>query len=193
MSSEQNPNQKTSAEITQIQLDTLMGIFEDYKGNLAEGDYLRGMNALCSLHKIKTKQALLTGDTWMTHADVCNNDDVFDDVSDIAEELAFELCGASIIDDDRIVASGQETNLLSNLVNYRPTEGTAGYGVSPHILHHAQQFIYCRMFNDMFEELEMARPAVCECGWRGTQGNWDRHTNNVRHRRWVDRKTVVKE
>ncbi len=180
--SEQNPI--TNAEITQVQLDTLMGIIEDYKDNLAEGDYLRGMNALCSLHKIKTQQALFTGDTWMTHADVCNDDDTFDEVNEIAEELAFELCGTSI-DDERIAPSGQETDLLSSLVNYRPTEGSAGYGVSPHILHHAQQFIYCRMFNDMFEELETVRPAVCECGWRGTQGNWDRHTNNVRHRRWL--------
>ncbi len=190
MSSEQNPI--TYAEITQAQLDTLMNIFEDNKDNIAEGDYLRGMNALCSLHKTKTRQALLTGDTWMTHADVCNDDDVFDDVNEIAEELAFELCGTSIAD-ERIAPSGEESNLLCRLVNYRPTEGTAGHGISPHILHHAQQFIYCRLFNDMFEELEMVRPTVCECGWRGTQGNWARHTNNVRHKRWVDRTTVVEE
>ena len=185
MSSESNPNQVlTSSETSQVQLDTLMGILEDYKDNLSEGDYLRGMNALCSLHKTKTRQALSTGDIWMTHADVCDDDDTFDDVNEIAEELAFELFGVSI-DDERIAHIGEESNMLARLINYRPTEGTAGHGVSPHILHHAQQFIYCRMFNDMFEELEMVRPAVCECGWRGTQGNWDRHTRNLRHLRWL--------
>ena len=29
------------------------------------------------------------------------------------------------------------------------------------------------------------RPVSCKCGWRGTQGNWDRHIDNARHQRWV--------
>ena len=62
MSSEQNPI--TYAEITQAQLDTLMNIFEDNKDNIAEGDYLRGMNALCSLHKTKTRQDKTIKTRW---------------------------------------------------------------------------------------------------------------------------------
>jgi len=30
------------------------------------------------------------------------------------------------------------------------------------------------------------RPVSCQCGWRGAQGNWDRHIRNMRHQRWVD-------
>ena len=54
------------------------------------------------------------------------------------------------------------------------------------VLHHALQVIMTRLFDDTFNELEVVRPVSCQCGWRGAQGNWDRHVTNVRHVRWVN-------
>jgi hypothetical protein len=43
-----------------------------------------------------------------------------------------------------------------------------------------------RLFDDTMDELDIVRPVSCQCGWRGAQGNWDRHISNVRHQRWVN-------
>jgi hypothetical protein len=53
------------------------------------------------------------------------------------------------------------------------------------VLHHAIQVIMVRLFDDTYHELEVVRPVSCQCGWRGAQGNWDRHISNARHQRWV--------
>ena len=58
------------------------------------------------------------------------------------------------------------------------------------ILHHAIQVIMDRLFEDTIYELDIVRPVSCQCGWRGAQGNWDRHISNARHQRWV---TTVQE
>jgi hypothetical protein len=53
------------------------------------------------------------------------------------------------------------------------------------VLHHAIQVIMERLFDDTIHELDIVRPVSCQCGWRGAQGNWDRHVSNARHQRWV--------
>ena len=42
-----------SDDAIQIELDVMMEIFEEYQDKLPEGAYLRGMNALGSLHRHK--------------------------------------------------------------------------------------------------------------------------------------------
>jgi hypothetical protein len=71
-------------------------------------------------------------------------------------------------------------------MSYKPEPGNAGYETSPMVLHHAIQVIMQRLFNDTYHELEVVRPVSCQCGWRGVQGNWDRHVSNARHQRWVN-------
>lgn len=179
---------------SQAQMDILMGVLEDNQDKIPEGDYLRGMNALGSLHKTKCRSEFMDGKEYMTHDDVCDDDQMFDRVMGVAEGIVSELCGGSLVDDDddeHLVDPGEETTLFVMLINYRPIEGNAGFGVEPTILHHALQFIYSRLISEMSCELNTVRPAVCSCGWRGTQGNWDRHTRNRRHQKWADQQKTI--
>ena len=177
----------------QTQMDILMGILEDNQERIPEGDYLRGMNALGSLHKTKCRSEFMAGKEYMTHEDVCDDDQMFDRVMEVAEGIVSELCGGSLVDDEeweRLVDPGEESTLFVLLINYRPVEGNAGFGVEPTVLHHALQFIYSRLVSEMSTELSNIRPAVCSCGWRGTQRNWDRHTRNRRHILWAEKQRM---
>ena len=178
----------------QTQMDILMGILEDNQERIPEGDYLRGMNALGSLHKTKCRSEFVAGKEYMTHEDVCDDDQMFDRVMAVAEGIVSELCGGSLVDDEeweRLVDPGEESTLFVLLINYRPVEGNAGFGVEPTILHHALQFIYSRLVSEMSTELSNVRPAACSCGWRGTQRNWDRHTRNRRHKLWAEKQRML--
>ena len=186
---------RASDEI-QKDLDTMMAVLEDNQDKIPEGEYLRGMNALGSLHKQK-RTVLATrspGDMlrcWLTLDEIEETDeDLYDEIMDVADDIVIELCGdeASIYmhDDHNLVDRGEERDIFQMLVNYKPEEGNAGYETSPMVLHHAIQVIMTRLFDDTFHELEVVRPVSCQCGWRGAQGNWDRHISNVRHQRWVN-------
>ena len=170
----------------QDQLDVLMGVLEENQERIPEGEYLRGMNALGNIHRMKNKTEFKSGARFMTHEEVCDDDEMFEAVIDIAEELLSEICGSSLEDEERLVEPGEEVDLINQIIAYRPTEGHPGFGVEPVILHHAIQLIYSRIMSDMLEELDNIRQATCRCGWRGTQGNWERHTRNRRHLRWVE-------
>ena len=170
----------------QDQLDVLMGVLEENQERIPEGEYLRGMNALGNIHRMKNKTEFKTGARFMTHEEVCDDDEMFEAVIDVAEELLSEICGSSLEDEERLVEPGEEVDLINQIIAYRPTEGHPGFGVEPVILHHAIQLIYSRIMSDMLEELDNIRQATCRCGWRGTQGNWERHTRNRRHLRWIE-------
>jgi len=75
----------------QSQLDIIMGILEDNQSNMPEGDYLRGMNALCSLHKKKGTNEMNT--RFMTHEEVCEDEGIFEPVIELAENLVYEISG----------------------------------------------------------------------------------------------------
>lgn len=179
----------------QKELDAMMEIFEEYQDKLPEGVYLRGMNALGSLHRHKRTMmaARRPGDIlrcWQTLDEIMDeNEDLYDEIMEVADDIMIELCGdeATIYsnDNENLVARGEEKELFDALVNYKPVEGNAGYETSPMVLHHAIQLIMSRLFDDTYHELEIVRPVSCQCGWRGAQGNWDRHTSNTRHIRWV--------
>jgi hypothetical protein len=184
-----------SDDAIQIELDAMMEIFEEYQDKLPEGAYLRGMNALGSLHRHKrtTLAARRPGDIlrcWQTLDEIMDeNEDLYDEIMEVADNIMIELCGddATIYTNhnENLVARGEEKELFEALVNYKPVEGNAGYETSPMVLHHALQLIMARLFDDTYHELEIVRPVSCQCGWRGSQGNWDRHITNMRHVRWV--------
>lgn len=187
---------ETTDEMIQKELDIMMEIFEENQHRMPEGAYLRGMNALGSLHKHKrtTLSQRRPGDLlrcWMTLEEIEEtNEDLYDEIMDVADDIVVELCGeeASIYMHDgdvRLVDRGEEQDVFQLLVNYKPEPGNAGYETSPMVLHHAIQVIMVRLFDDTYHELEVVRPVSCQCGWRGAQGNWDRHTSNARHQRWV--------
>ena len=187
---------ETTDEMIQKELDIMMEIFEENQHRMPEGAYLRGMNALGSLHKHKrtTLSQRRPGDLlrcWMTLEEIEEtNEDLYDEIMDVADDIVVELCGeeASIYMHDgdvRLVDRGEEQEVFQLLVNYKPEPGNAGYETSPMVLHHAIQVIMVRLFDDTYHELEVVRPVSCQCGWRGAQGNWDRHTSNARHQRWV--------
>ena len=187
---------ETTDEMIQKELDIMMEIFEENQHRMPEGAYLRGMNALGSLHKHKrtTLSQRSPGDLlrcWMTLEEIEEtNEDLYHEIMDTADDIAVELCGdeASIYmhdDDVRLVDRGEEQEVFQLLVNYKPEPGNAGYETSPMVLHHAIQVIMVRLFDDTYHELEVVRPVSCQCGWRGAQGNWDRHISNARHQRWV--------
>ena len=194
---EANPRRAAAATVDadiQKQLDVVMSIIDENQDKITDGEYLRAMNALGSLHKHKRTAfgahrpgALLRG--WMTHDDICDDDELYDEVMDLADSIVVELCGegSSIYmdDDHNMVSRGEEYDVFELVMNYQPEEGNAGYESSPLILHHALQMIMLRIFRDTHHELEMVRPVSCQCGWRGAQGNWDRHIRNARHQRWV--------
>jgi hypothetical protein len=179
----------------QKELDIIMSIMEDNMERLPEGEYLRGMNALGSLHKHKrdTLRERRPGELlrcWMTLEEIEETDeDLYDEITGVAEEIVVELCGSDssiyLSDSYNLVHRGDEHEIFQLLLNYKPEEGNAGYETSPMVLHHAIQIVMERLFNDTFHELEIVRPVSCQCGWRGPQGNWDKHTSNMRHQRWV--------
>jgi hypothetical protein len=183
-------------EKIQTDLDTLLAVLEDVQGVIPEGAYLRGMNALGSLHR--HKQTALTAIRpgailccWNTLEEIEEEDeDIYDEIMEVADDIVVELCGqdSSIYSDERynLVHRGNEQETFQALMDYKPREGNAGYETSPMVLHHAIQVIMERLFNDTYHELEIVRPVSCQCGWRGAQGNWDRHIRNMRHQRWVD-------
>jgi hypothetical protein len=183
-------------EMIQKELDIMMEILEENQHMMPEGAYLRGMNALGSLHKHKrtTLSRRSPGDLlrcWMTLEEIEEtNEDLYGEIMDVADNIVVELCGeeASIYmhdDDVRLVHRGDEQEVFQLLVNYKPEPGNAGYETNPMVLHHAIQVIMVRLFDDTYHELEVVRPVSCQCGWRGAQGNWDRHISNARHQRWV--------
>ena len=187
--------QRASDDI-QKELDTMMAILEDNQSKMSEGEYLRGMNALGSLHK--QKRAVLAsrrpGDMlrcWMTLDQIEEEDeDLYEEIIEVADDIVVELCGdeSTIYNNDHnLVHRGEEREIFQLLMNYKPEEGNAGYETSPMVLHHAIQVIMSRLFDDTFHELEVVRPVSCQCGWRGAQGNWDRHISNARHQRWVNK------
>lgn len=187
---------ETAGEAIQKELDVMMEILEDIQDKIPEGAYLRGMNALGALHKHKrtTLSQRRPGDMlrlWMTLEEIEETDEeLYDEIMDLADDIVVELCGddSSIFTDERynLVHRGDEREIFQLLVNYKPEEGNAGYEARPMLLHHAIQVIMARLFEDTIQELDIVRPVSCECGWRGVQGNWDRHVTNMRHVRWVN-------
>jgi hypothetical protein len=108
---------------------------------------------------------------------------------ELADDIVVEICGenSSIYDadDHNMVSRGEEDDVFDLVLNYKPQQGHAGYHASPNMLHCALRMITLRIFKDTYNELETVRPVSCQCGWRGAQGNWDRHVRNARHQRWV--------
>ena len=185
----------------QDQLDMIMAIIDENQDKITDGEYLRAMNALGSLHKHKrigfgARRSGGGVEGWMTFDDLCDDDELYDEVMELADDIVIELCGdeSSIYssDDTNMVSRGEEDIVFDLVVNYKPEEGNAGYEASPLILHHALQVIMMRLFKDTHHELEVVRPVSCQCGWRGAQGNWDRHIRNARHQRWVAREETRK-
>lgn len=184
-----------ASDAIQKDLDTVMEILEEHQGNMPEGAYLRGMNALGSLHKHKrtTLTEMRPGTLlrcWKTLDEIQEDDeDIYDEIMAVADDIVVELCGdeSSIYDDGEhnLVHRGDERQVAALIMNYKPIEGNAGYETSPMVLHHALQIIMKRLFDDTLHELDIVRPVSCQCGWRGVQGNWDRHVSNARHQRWV--------
>lgn len=182
-------------ENIQKELDVLMGVLEDIQTVIPEGAYLRGMNALGALHR--HKQTALTAvrpgailRCWKTLDEIEEDDEeIYDEIMEVADNIVVEICGenSSIYSDERynLVHRGNELSTFNAIMNYKPELGNAGYETSPMVLHHALQVIMERLFNDTYHELEVVRPVSCECGWRGPQGNWDKHIQNMRHQRWV--------
>jgi hypothetical protein len=172
----------------QIELNTIMGVLDETQLQIPEGEYLRGMNALGSLHRIKNKIALNQNSRYTTRREIfdISADETFGDaVIDLVDDLLREIVGFVPSDDEQLVEPGEEFLFITQIQQYQPTEGQPGYGVNPIIMHHAIQVIYEHVMSQMIDELEIIRPASCECGWRGKQGNWDRHTKNKRHLNWV--------
>ena len=189
----------------QKELDIMMEIMEEHQHNIPEGVYLRGMNALGSLHRHKNNalaaaqvaaarpQRYRPGDIlrcWMTLDEIKEeNEELYDEIMSVADAIVVELCGedSSIYTSEEfnLVHRGNEMEVFQMLVNYKPEEGNAGYETCPMILHHAIQTIMSRLFDDTHHELEIVRPVSCSCGWRGAKGNWERHKSNKRHQKWV--------
>jgi hypothetical protein len=181
----------------QNQLDIVMAIIDENQDKITDGEYLRAMNALGSLHKHKrTAFGARRGggggggvEGWLTLDNIVDDDELYDEVMELADDIVVEICGegSSIYDadDHNMVSRGEEDDVFDLVLNYNPQEGNAGYHASPIMLHCALRMITLRMFKDTYNELETVRPVSCQCGWRGAQGNWDRHVRNARHQRWV--------
>jgi hypothetical protein len=199
MTMEQERGQSAAAN-TDIQshLDAIMAIIDENQDKITDGEYLRAMNALGSLHKHKrTAFVAQRGgggggggvEGWLTLDDIVDDDDLYDEVMDLADDIVVEICGegSSIYDadDHNMVSRGEEDDVFDLVLNYKPQQGHAGYDASPNMLHCALRMITLRLFKDTYNELETVRPVSCQCGWRGAQGNWDRHVRNARHQRWV--------
>jgi hypothetical protein len=194
----------------QQELDTIMAVLEDIQKEIPEGAYLRGMNALGALHRHKCthliqrqqqQQQRRRGsdmlNCWATLEEIEESDeDLYDEIMSVADDIVIEICGndSSIFMDAsyNLVHRGEEREIFQLLASYKPEEGNAGYETSPMVLHHAIQVIMSRLFEDTIHELDIVRPVSCQCGWRGTQGNWDRHLTNSRHLRWVVAERALK-
>jgi hypothetical protein len=187
---------RTADEAIQNELNIVMNILEDNMDKMPEGDYLRGMNALGALHKHKrdTLRERRPGEIlrcWMTLEEIeATDEDLHDEIMAVADDIVVELCGEDttiyMSSEFNMLHRGQERDIFQKLLKYKPEEGNIGYETSPMVLHHALQMIMARVFEDTHYELEIVRPVTCQCGWRGAQGNWDRHISNMRHQRWVD-------
>jgi len=175
----------SDANKMQHNMDVLMDVLESNKELMPEGDYLRGMNALGTIHRVKNKIAANDYSQYRTQEDLFEDDYSRDMIYNLANEILGELRGIQLSNDERIVEPDEEYGLIIQLMEYRPDEGRPGYGVSPIIMHHTIQFIYERIMSDMIDELKHIRPVICGCGWRGVQANWTRHTKNQRHIRWI--------
>lgn len=183
-------NECASQDI-QKELNVLMNILEENAGKMTEGEYLQGMNALGALHK--HNRVSNPGEElrrWMTLDEIeATDEDLYDEIMGVADDIVVELCGenTSIFtrNEFNMLHRGQEHDVFHQLLDYKPEVGNAGYDTSPMILHHAIQVIMARVFDDTHYELEIVRPVSCQCGWRGPQGNWDRHVSNMRHQRWA--------
>ena len=183
--------------VVQSHLDAIMAIIDENQDKITDGEYLRAMNALGSLHKHKrTAFGAQRGggggggvEGWLTLDDIVDDDDLYDEVMELADDIVVEICGegSSIYDadDHNMVSRGEEDDVFDLVLNYKPQQGHAGYDASPNMLHCALRMITLRIFKDTYNELETVRPVSCQCGWRGAQGNWDRHVRNARHQRWV--------
>jgi len=181
----------------QHHLDAIMAIIDENQDKITDGEYLRAMNALGSLHKHKrTAFGARRGgggaggvEGWLTLDNIVDDDQLYDEVMELADDIVVEICGegSSIYDadDHNMVSRGEEDDVFDLVLNYKPQEGNAGYHATPNMLHCALRMITLRMFKDTYNELETVRPVSCQCGWRGAQGNWDRHVRNARHQRWV--------
>jgi hypothetical protein len=204
---EDNDHHDHDHDPIQKEMDVILDILEENQNRIPEGEYLRGMNALGTLHK--HKRATLSelererergrvnefggnGDmlrSWMTIEEIEDgHDELYNEIMDVANDIVVEICGghANIFDVDvNLVDRGDEREVFRLLMNYKPQEGNAGYETNPTVLHHAIQIIMERLFDDTIHELDIVRPVSCQCGWRGPQGNWDRHISNARHQRWV--------
>ena len=124
MSGNRNLLERASDDI-QTELDTMMAILEDNQDKISEGEYLRGMNALGSLHK--QKRTVLAnrrpGDMlrcWMTLDEIEEMDeDLYDEIMDVADDIVVELCGdeASIYmhDHHNLVHRGEEREIFQLL------------------------------------------------------------------------------
>jgi hypothetical protein len=193
------PEANASTDI-QNQLDIVMAIIDENQDKITDGEYLRAMNALGSLHKHKrtafgARRAGAGGgggggvEGWLTLDDIVDDDELYDEVMELADDIVVEICGESSsiydADDHNMVPRGEEDDVFDLVLNYKPQEGHAGYDASPNMLHCALRMITLRIFKDTYNELELVRPVSCQCGWRGAQGNWDRHIRNARHQRWV--------
>ena len=190
------PRRETPVDVDiQNQLDVVMAIIDENQDKMTDGEYLRAMNALGSLHKHKRTAfgARRTAGTavqgWLSFDEICDDDELWEEVMELADNIVIELCGEGssiyLDDDHNMVSRGEEDDVFDLVINYKPEEGNAGYESSPGMLHHALQMITSRIFKDTLHELDIVRPVSCPCGWRGAQGNWDRHIRNVRHQRWV--------
>jgi hypothetical protein len=194
----QEPQESEDQKI-QKELDTIMAVLEDIQKTIPEGAYLRGMNALGALHRHKCTLLVQQQrrrrmddmmNCWATLEEIEESDEpLYDEIMEVADDIVVELCGddSSIFTDAsyNLVHRGEEREIFQLLVNYKPEGGNAGYEASPMVLHHALQVIMTRLFEDTIHELDIVRPVSCQCGWRGPQGNWDRHLTNSRHLRWV--------
>ena len=178
----------------QTHLDAIMAIIDENQDKITDGEYLRAMNALGSLHKHKrtafgAQRAGGGVEGWLTLDNIVDDDELYDEVMELADDIVVEICGenSSIYDadDHNMVSRGEEDDVFDLVLNYNPQEGNAGYDASPNMLHCAIRMITLRIFKDTYNELETVRPVSCQCGWRGAQGNWDRHVRNARHQRWV--------
>lgn len=190
-------------DVIQKELDIMMEILEEHQHNIPEGVYLRGMNALGSLHRHKRDASAAAvalqrtqprpGDIlrcWLTLDEIQEeHGELYDEIMSVADDIVVEMCGenSSIYTSEEfnLVHRGNEREVFQMLINYKPEEGNAGYETSPMILHHAIQTIMSRLFDDTHHELEIVRPVSCSCGWRGAKGNWERHKSNKRHQKWV--------
>lgn len=88
------------ADALQKELDSLMDVLEEVKGQIPEGEYLRGMNALCSIHKQKRTSLSAAGrhggilSSWKTLDEILEDDeDLYDEIMDVADDIVMELCG----------------------------------------------------------------------------------------------------